>query len=112
MVNNSYIEYSQCFSATMFWNKSLFIANIVEIYFTIDGIYYVTDYVFEKYLSKHDKNIFIEIKTSTKNLQNMIETYKLSQDKDQVYDRCNVVMKDFTSWVACFLLCFILMKDQ
>jgi hypothetical protein len=58
----------------MFWNKLLLITNIVEIHFIIDGIYYVVDYVFGKYLSKHDKNMFIETKTNTRNLQNMVET--------------------------------------
>jgi hypothetical protein len=52
----------------MFWKKLLFATNIVEIYFIIDGIYYVVDNVFGKYLSKHDKNMFIETKTNTRNI--------------------------------------------
>jgi hypothetical protein len=56
----------------MFWNKLLLATNIVEIYLVIDGIYYVVDYVFGRVLPKHDKNMFIETKTSTRNLQNMI----------------------------------------
>jgi HrpA-like RNA helicase len=49
----------------MFWNKALLIANIVEVSFTIDGIYYVMDHGFGKYdyeTTKHDKNMIIETK--------------------------------------------------
>jgi hypothetical protein len=73
VVDNSYIKYSQCSLATTFWNKPLFIANITKVYLTIDGIYSVVDYVFGKYLSKHDKSL-LKLKTTIKNLQNMIET--------------------------------------
>ncbi len=56
----------------MFWNKLFLVANIVEIYLIIDEIYYVVEYVFGRVLLKHDKNVIIEIKISTRNLQNMI----------------------------------------
>jgi hypothetical protein len=45
-------------------------------------------------------------------LRNMIKTYKLTQNSDQVYDRFNVAMKDITSRVACFFLCFIIMNGR
>ncbi len=73
MVDNAYTSYSQCFLATTFWNKPLLVANITKVYLTIDGIYYVMDYVFGKYLSKHDKSL-LKLKTIIKNLRNMIET--------------------------------------
>ncbi len=41
--------------------------------------------------------MFTKTKTSFKNLQNMIETQKLTQDNDQVYGRFNVALKDITS---------------
>jgi hypothetical protein len=72
MFDKSYIEYSYYSSTTMFWNKLFLVANIVEIYLIIDEIYYVVEYVFGRVLLKHDKNVIIEIKISTRNLQNMI----------------------------------------
>jgi hypothetical protein len=47
----------------MFWNKPLLIVDIVEVYLTIDGIYYVGDYVFGKYLPKHDQSL-LKLKTT------------------------------------------------
>jgi hypothetical protein len=49
-----------------FCNKSLLTTNIAKVYLIIDGIYYVVDHVFGKY--KHDRNMFIETKTNTRNL--------------------------------------------
>ncbi len=80
MIVNSYIEYSHCYSTTTFWNKSLFTANIPEIYFKIDGIQYVVNYVFKKCLREHDRNMFTKIKTNSRNLRNMIETKKFTQE--------------------------------
>jgi hypothetical protein len=67
VVDNSYTKYSHCSLATTFWNKLLLVTNITEVYLTIDGIYYVVDYVFEKYLLKHDKSL-LKLKTTIKNL--------------------------------------------
>jgi HrpA-like RNA helicase len=33
-----------------FWNKSLLVTNITKVSLTIDGIYYVVDHRFEKYI--------------------------------------------------------------
>jgi hypothetical protein len=55
----------------MFWNKSLLVTNFTEVYLTINGIYYVVDDVFRKYLLKHDINMLIETKTSIRKLRNI-----------------------------------------
>jgi len=73
VVVNSCNEYSKCSSITTFLNKLLLVV-ILEVYFTINGIEYVMDYMFGKYCPKHDKNMRIEVKTNPRNLQNMIET--------------------------------------
>jgi hypothetical protein len=54
------------------------------------------DYVFRKCPLKHDRIMLTETKTNTSNLQNMIETYKLTQYRDQIYDKCNVALRNFT----------------
>ncbi len=77
------------FSTTMFWNKPLLVANI-------DRIYYIMDCVFKKCPLKPDRIMLIETKTNIRNLQNMIETYKLTQYKHQIYDKCNVALRNFT----------------
>jgi hypothetical protein len=74
----------------------LFVA-IPEVYLTIDGIEHVLDYMFGKYHLKHDRNMHTKIKTNPRNLQNMIETYKLTQNKYQVYGRFNVTLRNITS---------------
>ncbi len=49
-------------------------SNIVKVFLTIDGIYYVVDHGFLKSPTKHDKNKLIETKNNTGKLRNTIET--------------------------------------
>jgi HrpA-like RNA helicase len=58
----------------MFRNKVLLDSNIVKVFLTIDGIYYVVDHGFLKSPTKHDKNKLIETKNNTGKLRNTIET--------------------------------------
>ncbi len=41
--------------------------------------------------------MFIKIKTSFENLQNMIETQEQTQDNDQIYGGFNVAMRNIAS---------------
>ncbi len=81
-------------------------SNIVKVFLTIDEIYYVMDHGLFKSPTKHNKNKLIETKANIRKLRNMIETQNLTQDNNEVYDKCINAPRIFSSLVILFLILF------
>ncbi len=87
------------FLATTPWNKQVFVANIAKVSVIVDALQDVSKLGFSKPTTKNDRNMFSETLMLGKS-----ETWQI-HDKNQIYDRCNVLVKGFIRLIVCFLLC-------